>query len=170
MLLGKATRIACQLLDELNPYVDQIAIVGSIRRQKPEVHDIDIVAIPNEDKLMKAGYFDQRQLVANPADSPRNLTTQFPLPNGLKISTFKYHAVQVDIYWATPETWATLLLIRTGSKEHNIRLCQLAQRHGLHLHASGDGLFRNGTRVSWESEEKLFASLGLQYIKPKDRH
>jgi len=166
MLLAKATTIACQLLDQLNPYVHQIAIVGSIRRQKPEVHDIDIVAIPNEENLMASGYFDQRQLAANLADPHEKAIGS----NGLKLSSFKYHGAQVDIYWATTETWATLLLIRTGSKQHNIRLCQLAQRRGLHLHASGDGLFRNGTRVSWESEEKLFASLGLPYIKPKDRN
>ena len=165
MQLARAAKLALQLVDQLGPYCDRIAVAGSIRRQKPEVKDIDIVAIPNEDNLMSSGYFDQRQLVACLAD-PRQKAIG---PNGLKLSRFKYHAADVDIYWATPETWATLLLIRTGSKEHNIKLCQLAQRHGLHLHASGDGLFRNGTRVSWESEEKLFASLGLRYIEPKDR-
>lgn len=65
--------------------------------------------------------------------------------NGSKIKRLWYGdrktGIGIDIYVATPETWATLLLIRTGSKENNIRLCSLAKRKGWHLKANGDGLF-----------------------------
>ena len=165
MQLAKASKIALQLVDQLGPYCDRIAVAGSIRRQKPEVKDIDIVAIPNEDRLMEGGFFDQRSLVPTLADPS---ATAIGL-NGPRIASFRYAGAPVDIYWATPETWATLLLIRTGSKEHNIRLCGLARRRGFHLHASGDGLFRNGTRIAWESEQDLFRALDIPYVAPERR-
>src|SRR6266446_3745254 len=46
----------------------------------------------------------------------------------------------VDIYMATEESWATLLLIRTGSAEHNIWMCARARACGGKLHADGSGL------------------------------
>jgi len=165
MQLAKASKIALQLVDQLGPYCDRIAVAGSIRRQKPEVKDIDIVAIPSEDKLMKGGFFDQRSLVPTLADPRPNAIG----PNGLRIASFKHQSAPVDVYWATPETWATLLLIRTGSKEHNIKLCGLAKRRGFHLHASGDGLFRNGTRIAWESEQDIFRALDIPYVEPERR-
>ena len=165
MQLAKASKIALQLVDQLSPYCDRVSVAGSIRRQKPEVHDIDIVAMLNEDKLMKGGYWDQRSLVPCLAD-PRAAAIGL---NGPRIASFKYQSAQVDLYWATTETWATLLLIRTGSKEHNIKLCTLAKRRGFHLHASGDGLFRNGTRIAWESEQDIFRALDTPYIEPQKR-
>jgi len=41
-----------------------------------------------------------------------------------------YNGEQIDLYFATPETWGTLVLIRTGSAEHNIKLSMIAQKEG----------------------------------------
>jgi DNA polymerase (family X) len=166
MELKLALDTALGLVERLTPFCDQVEIAGSIRRRKTRVHDIDIVAIPNEAKLMSQGFFDTRRLVASIADP---LATS-PRVNGLKMSTFSYHEIPVDIYWATPQTWATLLLIRTGSKEHNIKLCSLAKQNGMHLHASGDGLFSNGERIAGDTEKSIFISLGLAYIEPERRN
>ena len=54
----------------------------------------------------------------------------------------------LDIYVATPETWATLLLIRTGSRAHNIKLCARARAMGMRLHADGSGLFRLQAKIN----------------------
>lgn len=159
----KATQIACDLVKKLEPFCDRIEIAGSIRRKKHQVHDIDIVAIPNEDMLMKAGLMSTMSLIPHLCDKPTDII------NGQKLASFKYKGAPVDIYWATPETWPTLLLIRTGSKEHNIKLCGLAKRRGFHLHASGDGLFRNGTRIAWESEQDIFRALDIPYVEPQRR-
>jgi len=76
----------------------------------------------------------------------------------------------VDLYFATAETWATLLLIRTGSKENNIRLATLAKRRGWHLAANGDGLFdEKGRRVAGDSEESIYKALVLPYQEPWER-
>jgi DNA polymerase (family 10) len=75
----------------------------------------------------------------------------------------------VDLYIATDTTWPTLLLIRTGSREHNILLCSHARRLGMQLKADGSGLLRNGEPVATESEEDIFAALSLRYLPPERR-
>ena len=93
-----------------------------------------------------------------------------PKLSGGKLKRFDYNGVQVDLYYATLETWATLLLIRTGSKENNIRLATLANKKGWHFFASGEGLFNeNGRRVAGDSEESIYEALGLPYQRPEER-
>ena len=82
----------------------------------------------------------------------------------------QYKGVSVDFYIASPDTWYTLLLIRTGSTEHNIRLTSLAKRRGWHLHASGKGLTNeSGERIAGDSEESFFEALGIPYLPPERR-
>ncbi|MBA7638443.1 hypothetical protein ES703_46099 [subsurface metagenome] len=93
-----------------------------------------------------------------------------PKMSGEKLKRFDYNGAQIDLYYASPETWATLLLIRTGSKENNIRLCSRAKGMGWHLVASGDGLFNeNGQRIAGDSEESIYGALGLPYQGPEER-
>ena len=78
--------------------------------------------------------------------------------------------IPVDLYIATPETWTTLLLIRTGSKEHNIKLAQRARELGMKLRASGDGIEdAKGQLLRVSSEEELFSLLQVPYISPEGR-
>ncbi len=46
MQLDKALEIAEKTKELLAPYCERIEIAGSIRRKKPEVKDIELVAIP----------------------------------------------------------------------------------------------------------------------------
>ena len=62
------------------------------------------------------------------------------------------------------------MLIRTGSKEHNVRLCARARSVGMKLHADGSGItLKDGVRHVPQSEEDIFAALGLPYEKPEER-
>lgn len=155
MDLEQAKKLATEVVDRLSPTCSRIMVVGSIRREKPRVNDIDIVVIPK----------NQGQLAIALRDLGEKIR-QGPL---IYSCTFKAH--QVDVYIATEQTWPTLVLIRTGSKGHNIKLCKLAHTHGLKLHANGSGLtLENGLR--WgnvQSEKDIFSALELPYAEPKDR-
>ncbi|PZR96601.1 MAG: hypothetical protein DLM69_10695 [Candidatus Chloroheliales bacterium] len=66
--------------------------------------------------------------------------------------------------------WATTLLIRTGSKERDILLTTTARRRGWKLHANGEGLFnQRGEWVAGDTEESIFAALGIAYREPHQR-
>jgi len=157
MELGQAQKIANEVVKRLSPYCQRIEVAGSVRRQKPFPQDVDIVLIPSDPWNLEGEVL----ALARPFQ---------PKLSGEKLKRFDYNGAQVDLYYATQETWATLLLIRTGSKENNIRLCNLAKKKGWHLAASGEGLLdENGQRVAGDSEESIYEALGLPYQRPEER-
>jgi len=154
MELESAQKIANEVVKRLSPYCQRIEVAGSIRRRKPQVKDIDLVLISHDRWNMDSVLLRMGSLQMA----------------GSKISRVTMDSIPLDIYFATPETFATLLLIRTGSVQNNIRLCSLAKKKGWRLAASGDGLFdENGERIAWQSEEEIFNRLGLPYVLPEQR-
>lgn len=154
MELERAKAIANEVITRLAPVCLRVEVAGSIRRRRPFVRDIDIVLIPTD--LWDVSYGIKG---LGPA-----------VLSGDKLKRVNYKGVQVDLYFATPETWATLLLIRTGSKENNIRLCTLAKKRGWHLAANGDGLFNEEKeRIAGDSEESIYEALSLPYQEPWER-
>jgi len=160
MRLEEATTIAEKVKESLSPYCEKIEIAGSIRRGKPTVNDIDMVLIekPKAVLLLSSLIASMGRIVLN----------------GDRIKRLWYgdkqSGISIDIYIATPYTWSTLLLIRTGSKENNIRLASLAKRKRWHLKANGDGLFNEkGERIAGDTEESIYQALGIPYQEPWER-
>lgn len=158
MDIERAKSIAAEVIKRLSPYCQKIETAGSIRRRKPFPRDIDIVLIPSDPWNLEG------EVLA--------LSRPFqPKLSGEKLKRFDYRGAQIDLYFASPETWATLLLIRTGSTENNVRLCSLAKKKGWHLAASGDGLFDcTGQRVAGDTEESIYKALGLPFQRPEERN
>lgn len=154
--LEEGRKLAREMVEKLKPWCRPgfIVIAGSIRRERPLVNDVDIVLIPSDpwhllETIKGAG----------------NVGAAGP-----KVQTVVVDGVSYDIYLATPANWATVLLIRTGSAENNIRLCSIAKRKGWHLAANGDGLFHsNGERVAGDTEESVYRALGVPCQEPKER-
>lgn len=154
MKLKEAQAIANEVSRKLSPYCERIETAGSIRRQKPEVRDIDIVLVPSK-------LWDLNQAILNLG--PSHVA-------GEKLKRVNYNGKQIDIYYATENTWVTLLLIRTGSTENNIRLCKRARSLGMKLKANGDGIIgKDGQLIKIESEEQIYSILKLPYQKPGER-
>jgi DNA polymerase/3'-5' exonuclease PolX len=149
---------AKKLVKTLEQYCDRIEIAGSLRRRRPWVHDIDIVLIPTGDK-----YWELLNLLMKLGGGAMGAS-------GNKILRFLYGRFPVDIYIATEETWFTLLLIRTGSAEHNRMMCSRAKDYGWTLRADGSGLVDGaGELIAGESEESIFKALRLKYKQPWER-
>ena len=152
--LERARGIAQEVVKRLKPYCKRIEIAGSIRRKKHQVNDIDLVLIPNDlwnlhHEIIRLGQVKM---------------------SGSKIMRISAGNTQVDIYIADEDTWATLLLIRTGSAGNNIRLATRAKKRGWHLAANGDGLFdEKGQRIAGDTEESIYQTLGLPYQEPEER-
>jgi hypothetical protein len=154
--LEEANTIAEQIIRILQPQCDRIQIAGSIRRRRPTVHDIDIVTLPTP----------------TPLDNiTTTLSNHYTIKaNGPKVKRLLANNIQADIYITTPDTWTTTLLIRTGSKENNIRLCTIARSKGLQLHANGDGLTdQGGNTIPCHTEEAIYHALGIPYQEPHQR-
>jgi DNA polymerase (family 10) len=166
-----ALGVARRIVEELKSVSLRIEIAGSLRRGKPAVHDVDIVLLPQRpsDQLVLGGEMplDQilRRLVA------RGSLTEVRGKEKIKCFMAVKTGIPVDLYIASPETWTTLLLIRTGSKEHNIKLAQRARQLAMKLRASGDGIEdASGQLLRVSTEEELFSLLQVPYIPPEDRN
>lgn len=152
----KAKAIAMTIQEKLKDCCSQIEIAGSIRRRKEFCHDIDMVCIPsNQGQLLY-----QLQSLGKITMGKQKL---------IRVDLNGHAGFPLDLYIATPEIWSTLLLIRTGSKEHNIYLCRLALQRGMKLHADGTGLYKGDQRIAGDTEASIFEALGIRYKEPGER-
>jgi DNA polymerase/3'-5' exonuclease PolX len=172
-----ALDIANDFIRQISASCDRIEIVGSLRRQKVGVNDIDLLVIPRfiqmQDESLFGGPYQENQL--DKQLSQLCLSHDMELDaNGSKIKRFLKtvdgDTIPIDLYVASEQTWWTLLLIRTGSRQHNIKLARRAMELQMHLKADCSGLLTsNGCIISVGSEEEIFQNLKLEYRRPEDR-
>ncbi|MGH8679244.1 MAG: hypothetical protein ACREUQ_12960 [Burkholderiales bacterium] len=193
LALKDAEAVARALVENLAPPCWRIEVAGSIRRQRPLVNDIDLVAIPRftskwsmfaprlvEDTDFASALHD---LLDVEASGEKIIRGKIRMDFGAVLipAVAGLLAVSLDVYIATLETWALLLLIRTGSAEHNIWLAQRAKACGGRLHADGSGLDMPGqydavaqrtvncVRIRAISEDEVFKALGVPTPAPEKR-
>ena len=154
MKLEQGEKLAEQIMNQIRPYCDRLIVVGSIRRQKSEVRDVDLVLIPKPLLWHRIIVTLQRNMDAK------------VLKHGEKAAQLTIKGVNVDLYSATEETWEPLLLIRTGSAQHNIKLSMMAQKKGMKLTHSG--LVKAGKIIA-STEREIFDLLDLKFIPPEER-
>ena len=157
--LKRARQIAEKYLNLLKPFCSRIEIAGSIRRQKSEVKDIEIVCIPQD----VAGFAAQVKQWPKVKGEPTGKYTQRNLPEGIKL----------DLFMAEERNWGLILVIRTGPAEFNRSWLYQAKEKGLRCE---DGFFRdytetgrNGQIIECREERDLFKLIGMNYVEPKYR-
>ena len=163
--LTQADKLAAQILAELKPFCERIEIAGSIRRRRPLVNDIDIVVLPHPDQTnaLRARVLERTTPIS---DGPQVILTR--LQNGVQLDLWIAHGPKKDLFSETPTNFGVLLLSRTGSKEHNIWLCQVAERLGRRLNPH-HGVYENRQLLASATEEEIFAALKLDFVPPERR-
>ena len=157
--------LAFKIIRAIEPYCLRAQIAGSIRRFKGGVNDIDIVVEPKPQcwiKLIKEIRREFDAITEKQGQKLARLHVPFASRQG------RGH-VQVDLYRASESTWGVLLLIRTGSAEHNVYLCNVAIRKGYRLTYSRGLLNEGGEVIASKTEREVFQALGLPFIPPQDR-
>jgi DNA polymerase (family 10) len=78
------------------------------------------------------------------------------------------HGMRAQLWVHPPERFGTALQYATGSKDHNVRLRELALDQGLSL--SEHALTReDGSQITCANEEEVYNTLGLPWIPPELR-
>lgn len=182
--------LAEKIVGELAPYCERIAIAGSLRRERPVVNDIDLVVLLKEglDADFRARMQRRCRLKMS---GPQCLVADLPLrhPAPAVAGEPGEVKVQIDVWFATgsrrdlldtsPGNWGSLLLCRTGSKEHNIFLCERARQRGLKWNPHF-GLFgppgwpevtssARSVCLASETEDAIFDALDLPVIPASQR-
>ncbi|MFH0941104.1 MAG: DNA polymerase/3'-5' exonuclease PolX [Candidatus Omnitrophota bacterium] len=158
MDLLTATTVSESFIDELKNIkeVSKILAAGSLRRMKETVKDIDIlVASKNPKKVSDA-------FIALPG-------VKRVLARGeTKSSVLTNDDIQADLRVLRPDSFGAALLYFTGSKNHNIKLRQLAIKLGLKINEYG--VFdKKDRRLASKTEKEMYKALGLDYIEPQMR-
>jgi len=150
MLLEEAEKLAEEFICEIADYCEKVRIVGSIRRRRPQVKDIDVVLIVKDwfNFTIKLQQISRIKI------------------DGAEVKRVLYMGEQFDLYLADHKTYESLILIRTGSAQHNIKLSMVAQKKGMKL--SHKGLIKDG-KVIASSEKEIFEALDLSYVPPEER-
>jgi len=153
--LATALPLAERLRDRLAATGGAVAVevAGSLRRMKATVHDLDLLAAAREPAELTRAFasLDEVAEVLALGDTKASVRTR--------------QGVQVDLRVVRPEVWGAALQYFTGSKEHNVRVRELAVRAGFKL--SEYGLFtRDGELVVAETEEVVYERLGLEWVPP----
>jgi len=158
--LSEAQGIAHQVKSTVASHCERIEVAGSIRRQKPKVHDIDFVVVTRSDAEWLKINEELKRLKAKPScQGSAVIRALLPCQNGL---------FQVDFYRAQTSTYGINLLIRTGSADHNMWLAGFAMSKGLRIRYS-QGLFKDGSVISGSEERGVFEALELPFPSPSDR-
>lgn len=139
--------------------VKKIEYAGSLRRQKETIGDIDILVTvkdgtKNAGKVIKhfVEYGDVINVVAE---------------GDTKSSVILDSGIDVDLRVVEEESFGAALHYFTGSKEHNIRVRDLAKKKGLKVNEYG--VFKGEKLVAGKTEEEIFQSVGLPFIIPEIR-
>ncbi len=146
-----------KLLEALRaaPGVRAALAAGSLRRGRDTVGDIDLLACAQDSGEA------MRRFV-------RHAEVQRVLAEGeTKASVLLRSGIQADLRVVPPESYGAALVYFTGSKAHNIALRRLAQARGLKINEYG--VYRGARRVAGETEESVYAALGLAPVPPAQR-
>jgi len=153
------------------PEVRQVVIAGSFRRRRETVADVDVLVETDRpaeviDRLHRAAWIDR---VGGHGGRPGGQTrTTVQLRNG----------PQLDLMTMPAGRAGTYLVHFTGSAAHNVRLRAIARDRGWSLSEHGfarlndDGEVATGPAAetrTFETEEEVYAFLGLPFIAPELR-
>lgn len=130
--------------------VSRVIVAGSYRRCRETIGDLDILVTAHAGRTVAdrfVAYREVRDVLAH---------------GETKASVRLQSGLQVDLRVVPRESYGAALLYFTGSKAHNVVLRQLAQQRGMKLNEYG--LFRGDKPVAGETEESVYAALGLPWI------
>ena len=154
--------------------IRRVEVAGSLRRRLETIGDIDLLAT-----------------AADPGAAMEHFTgfrgvAEVTMSGETRGSVVLSSGLQVDLRIVPEESWGAALQYFTGSKAHNVTLRKRAVGMGLSISeygvvrsdgtdgndgndGSARGGVRGGRRVAGETEESVYAAVGLPWIPPELR-
>ena len=157
--LGKVLPIAQDIVDQLRRKapLTRIDVAGSLRRWKDTIKDIDILAMSDNPKEVMRAFVHLPHV--------KDIIMQGPTKSSVVIK----EGLQVDLRVVEKESYGAALAYFTGSKEHNIRLREMAVKRGLTINEYGIFRVKDNKKLGGEKEEDTYKILNLEYVPPEMR-
>jgi DNA polymerase (family 10) len=157
--IGDAYPIAMHFLERLLAMegVTRGDVAGSLRRRRATIGDIDLLVAGQEAEPIMAAFVAFPEVARVLGHGPT------------KSSVETHNGLQIDLRVLPPDRYGTLLAYFTGSKEHNVRMREIALKQGLSLNEHAYTPLDGGPEILCESEEAVYETLGLPWIPPELR-
>src|SRR5690625_4301021 len=154
-----------QLAKEIEDYLQTIPeiirfnIAGSLRRMKETIRDLDFIIATEEREKVRDALLKMNTI----KDIVASGDTKVAIPLQDEFS------VNVDFRLVREQEFYTTLHHFTGSKEHNVKMRQLAKKRGEKISEYGVEIEGTNKVLHFTSETDFFNHFGLHYIPPEMR-
>lgn len=167
--IGRARPLAEELKATLSEVagVRRIDYAGSLRRGKETIGDLDFLVACDDPEAVRAAFVGLPQVTQVLAEGETKSSVRLEADR---------LAMQADLRIVPESAYGAALLYFTGSKQHNVRLRELAIGQGQRLNEYG--LFEGKDErpqdagkepVAADTEEAIYRALGLAYVPPEMR-
>jgi DNA polymerase (family X) len=153
--------IADFLEEQLHTFsaIEKFSRAGSLRRMRETIKDLDYIIATNEPAFVREQLLKLPNIkeVIAAGDTKVSLTLGFD------------YDVSVDFRLVKPAEYATTLHHFTGSKEHNVRMRQLAKERGEKISEYGVENVETGEVLTFQSEQEFYQYFHLPFFPPELR-
>lgn len=156
--LGDAWEKSQSLIEFLGkqPGVEQVVPAGSLRRMKSTIGDLDLLAASENPEAVMNAFINHPQVYRIIGQGNTKSSVEFT------------DGTRAQLWVHPPERFGTALQYATGSKDHNVRLREIALTNDLSL--SEHALTKtDGSEILCSTEEEVYQHLGLPWIPPELR-
>lgn len=157
--LGKAYPLAQEIIRILKGVkgVVDAQPAGSLRRMRSTVGDLDILVAAKDSAAVMEAFVNLKgvERVLGKGDT--------------KASIEFFDGVRAQVWVHPPEKFGTALQYATGSKDHNVKLRQIALDKGLSLSEHALTKTKGKGEILCATEEEVYKHLGLPWVPPELR-
>ncbi len=139
-------------------HISEFSVAGSYRRTKETSKDLDFIIATSEPKSVKEKLLSAlpvQETIAS-GDTKVSVTVEFQ------------DMIDIDFRLVAPKEFVTALHHFTGSKDHNVRMRQLAKSQQKKISEYGVEQ-PDGSIMTFESEVEFYDHFGLPFIPPSVR-
>jgi DNA polymerase (family 10) len=137
--------------------VGRIEVAGSIRRCKETIGDIDVLTTSKKPAAVMDAFVRLPHV------------SRVLAQGETKSSIITDDGIQVDLRVVEEDAFGAALQYFTGSKQHNIKLREMAVKAGLKINEYGVFRGPREKRIGGRSEEDIYRALKLPWIPPEIR-
>ncbi len=157
--LGRAYPLAQDIIKTLKKVkgVVDAAPAGSLRRMRSTVGDLDILVAAKDSSAVMEAFVNLPGI-------------NRVLGRGETKSSIEFtDGVRAQLWVHPPEKFGTALVYATGSKDHNVRLREMALDKNLSLSEHSFAKTKGKGEILCATEEEVYKTLGLPWIPPELR-
>lgn len=165
MNLATAKQVADSAIDLLCEHTERIEVAGSVRRQKPEVKDVELVVLPKKSFDAAMLMLVERNTFYWAAYEDKNGKTGYR--KGPRYFGIVHKRMRVEVFTADRDNLGFIMWLRTGPADSNASVMR-AVKDAPFRFEGGYGWLGNA-KLALPDEAALFALLGLPFLEPDNR-